>query len=144
MGLSCGYISASCGALLFQHHVNSLSEIWLNSNIDKCFSPNVKLLNAILNIESSDAQLLESSQVLRLTSYLSDDPNLSWFNTVDINMMKNHISCDFKELKLTSNKPCQWAIFSINDAQLTDNERLAVANAGEYVGNHWLTLDIEI
>ena len=104
----------------------------------------IKSCNEILTLKSSEAHLLESTQIMRLTSSIANDPNLDWFYTIDVNQFKNWVKLDFQNIDLPTNENRKWGVFCINDAELNDQQRSALIQSGNFIGNHWITIGLEI
>ena len=144
IGLSCGYISAICSSIFYENQMKS-DKNWLFSNMGTNVAPDfIKSCNEILTLKSSEAHLLESTQIMRLTSSIANDPNLDWFYTIDVNQFKNWVKLDFQNIDLPTNEDRKWGVFCINDAELNDQQRSALIQSGNFIGNHWITIGLEI
>ena len=47
---------------------------------------------------------------------------------------------DFKDLTLPTLNGKRWAVFCINDAELSDSERMESIQENEFRGAHWFTV----
>ena len=99
--------------------------------------------NYLLNIDHSDAQLLDSVQILNLVTSLTGDYNLEWFFVQDVNLFKSLVASDFKDVSFPKNGQRKYAVFCINDAVLNDEQRKANVKSNVCVGSHWYTVVLE-
>ena len=117
---------------------------WIHKNVFDCAFPNIDLLNAILHIPGHEAEMLSSEQIMKLVSLTSDDPNVGWLYTMDVNLFK-HLALDgFQKLNMPLLNEKKWAVFCINDALLTDSERIQSRQTNVFHGSHWFTAAVWI
>ena len=140
-GLSCGYISANCSHRFFSL-IQCKNEQWINENILDCAHPNVTLMNHVLGISGNTAIELTAEQIMILVSHMTNDNNLNWLFMVDINLFKSMAMNNFKNLKLPTLNGKRWAVFCVNDAKLSDNERMQSMQESEFKGSRWFTVAI--
>ena len=136
VGLSCGYICA-CIASQFYTLLSGSEYNLIESNLINSSVPNIKSYNVILGMCEEDAQLLDSVQILKLVTHLTSDKDLPWFYTIDVNQFKGMASTDFVNVSLPCQNGKRWAVFAVNDAVLSDQQRENAAHS--YHGNHWYT-----
>ena len=141
IGNSCGYISA-CIA----NHIYQSQDTWVSLTKDDrpCYRPHVLGYNYVLGINRSDAQLLDSVQIMNLVTSLTGDYNLEWFFVQDVNLFKSLVASDFEDISFSKKGGIKWAVFCINDAILDDNQRRTNVQSNVCVGSHWYTVVISI
>ena len=108
------------------------------------YHPDMVAYNNILNIDRSDAQLLDSVQIMKLVTCLTGDHNLKWFFVQDVNLFKSLVTSDFKDISFPKNGQKKWAVFTINDAILSNEQRKKNVQSNVCVGSHWYTVVIDI
>ena len=139
-GLSCGYIAAYCA---YQFYISILKKDLLDFHeMTFNYEPAIVHFNNVLNIENQEAEMLDSLQILKLVTSLTNDSNLDWFFILDVNMFKVMVKSKFETIKLKCHGNQKWAVFCINDLELNDAERLALSRSNMCLGNHWYTVAI--
>ena len=138
-GLSCGYISASCSSRFFSQ-VSQNNERWLDQDIFDCAYPDVTFMNQVLDITGNTAVQLTAEQIMRLVCFLTNDKDLNWLFMVDINLFIKMAKNDFKNLLLPTLNGKRWAVFCVNDAEISENERMQLMHSNEFRGTHWFTV----
>ena len=137
-GLSCGYLCAKIVSRFFSLTAHQTEE-WLLSDIADCFFPDIALFNQVLAINGNEAQELDSTQIMKLVSNMTNDNNLNWLFLVDINLFRRMLKQGFSNISFPSFNRKKYACFCINDAKLSDEERQINLQSGNNSGNHWFT-----
>ena len=140
-GLTCGYICANISSK-FYTHIHSENSQWIYADIIDCASPDISLFNQMLGINGIAAEELTAEQIMKLVCTITGDQNIGWIFTVDINLFKKMAMNEFRNIKLPSLNGSRWAIFCINDAVLSDDERERSIQRDEFNGSHWFTTAI--
>ena len=134
-GLSCGYLCAKIVSRFFSLTEHQTEE-WLLSDIADCFYPDIALFNQVLAINGNEAQELDSTQIMKLVSNMTNDNNLNWLFLVDINLFRRMLKQGFSNISFPSFNRKKYACFCINDAKLSDKERQINLQSGNNSGNH--------
>ena len=142
VGNSCGYISSSIASHVFQIENNSW--VLLTKDDHYSYHPDILACNYVLGIDSSDAQLLDSVQIMNLVTSFTNDHNLEWFFVQDVNLFKSLVASNFAEISFSKKGHMKWAVFCINDAILNDEQRKTNVQSNICVGSHWYTVVISI
>ena len=142
IGNSCGYISASIANYIYQCQDDACVSLTMNDH--PSYHPDVLGYNFLLGIDRSDAQLLDSIQIMKLVASLTGDYNLEWFFVQDVNLFKSLLASDFDDILFSKKGGIKWAVFCINDAILNDHQRKTNVGSNVCVGSHWYTVVISI
>ena len=137
------YICANISSKFYSHILSGNSQ-WFYADILDCASPNISLFNQLLGIDGITAEELTAEQIMKLVCTITGDHNIGWIFTVDINLFKKMAMNEFKKIKLPSLNGSSWAIFCINDAVLSNDERERSIQKDEFNGSHWFTVAISI
>ena len=131
-------------ACKFYELIHSHDKDWILQKFDKTFFPDIALYNSILEINGSKAKLLETMEILKLVSTLTNDENTKWVFIHDINMFKKIVETNFSNVLLPALEKTKWGVFVINDAILSDKQHNELNKSNQYTGNHWITVAVEM
>ena len=139
-GNSCGYIVASCAAQFFEMFSKGKCPSQHNQI---SYEPDVVLMNFILGLSGDEARLLESTQLIELITHLTNDHNMEWFYIMDVNLFRKSCANNFQGINFKQLNNFSFAIFAVNDAILSDDERLNLWANNKIAGNHWYTVVVQ-
>ena len=142
VGQSCGYICASIASYVY--HQQQVSSELLSQVEHQCYNPDIMVCNNILSIDDDEAQILDSTQIMRLVTCLTGDSNLQWLFTVDVNMFKSFVHSDFSGIDFPKKGNKRFGVFCVNDAVLTEEQRRNSLALNQYNGFHWYTVVVII
>ena len=73
-------------------------------------------MNSILGLGGRQAKLLESTQLIELLTYFTNDQNLEWFYIMDVNLFKKMGASNFQGINFKQLNNFLFAVFAVNDA----------------------------
>ena len=117
---------------------------WISHDVHESYEPNISICNQIVGIDGCTAQILDSTQIMKIVANLTNDSNLEWLFTIDVNMFKSMVATGFSKVLLPKQGDQRWGVFCINDAILTDEQRRNSALLNQYHGTHWYTVVLSI
>ena len=120
--------------------VNQNNEQCLDQDVFDCAFPDVTLMNRFLDILGNTAVQLTAEQIMRLVCFMTNDNDLNWLFMVDVNLFMKMAKSNFLNLSLPTLNGKRWAVFCINDAEISDNERMQITHTNEFRGTHWFTV----
>ena len=127
---------------IYQSHGDT--RVSLTKDDHPSYHPDILAYNFLLGIDRSDAQLLDSVQIMILVTSLTGDYNLDWFFVQDVNLFKSLVASNFADVLFSKNAHSKWAVFCINDAILNDEQRKKNVQSNVCVGSHGYTVVIDI
>ena len=145
IGLSCGYIAAKCACLIHSAMCRGKTD-WMHINVKGCMPLTlVQCCNEHLGLSQPNAVLLESAQVLNLAVFGGEhESQEDWFYTFDVNLFRDMVNSGFHDFRLAQYRNKRWAVFAINDVELTVAQRVNLVVTGGFAGTHWITVAIEL